>query len=517
MNSRLTIQRYNPIRLVDRLIDGINMYVLLENFLIVVLLMAAGLSAFGVLGYSPLAILLSAAYLAVICRVTNIIFAYVFKAPTNKESPLLTALILALLITPLASLHNALFLTAAGGLAMASKYILARHKRHLFNPAAIALLLLYFGAGDTASWWVGNYWLMPVVLAGGLLVARKLRRLSMVLIFFAAALFSTLLLSLINHGSVAIDARVLIGHSSLFFLGFVMLTEPLTTPPTEAGRYSYAALVGLLFPPQLHIFSLYSTPELALIVGNIWSYLISPKIKLLPKLQQQVRLAPDIAEFVFAPERSFRYQAGQYVDVTLAHPHTDNRGNRRMFTLASSPTEATLRFAVKFYPKGSSFKRALLAADAATLRLSISPPAGDFVLPDDPKQKLAFIAGGIGVTPYCSMIKYLLDRSETRDITLLYSERTQDELVYTEIFKQARTRLDAKVVYVLQKPPAGWRGRTGYVTSAIIKAEIPDYSERLFYLSGPLAMITSVKAALGELGIPARLRSGIMHLLRYLG
>ena len=283
-----------------------------------------------------------------------------------------------------------------------------------------------------------------------------------------------------------------------------MLTEPLTTPPTEYGRYAYAGLVGLLFPPQVHIFSLYSTPELALIIGNVFSYVISPKIKLLPELQQKLQLAPDIADFIFKPESTFSYRAGQNVEVTLGHKHTDTRGNRRMFTLASSPTEEFLRFGIKFYPKSSSYKQALLAADEHT-RISVSPPAGDFVLPKDSTQKLVFIAGGIGVTPYRSMIKYLLDTGERRDITLIYAEKHVKEFVYTDLLLQAELKIGARVVYAVQQdPPADWSGRVGYVTGDVISAEIPDYLERLFYISGPLPMITAIKAELHNLGIHPR-------------
>jgi ferredoxin-NADP reductase/Na+-transporting NADH:ubiquinone oxidoreductase subunit NqrB len=491
------------IKVIDRLLDRITMYWVLLYFLIILIAAAAGLSAIGVLGYNPLAIILSAAYLAVVCGVTNAIFAYVFEVPAGLTSTYITALILALIITPVASLQNVAFLTAAGGLAIASKYILAIHKKHLFNPAAVAVLLLSIGAGQSASWWVGNAALTPIVVVGGLLMARKIRRMRMVLTFFAVAFVTTMLVSLLTGGNIMTSVRTLTLHSSLFFLGFVMLTEPLSTPGTQTRRTWYASLVGLLFPPQMHVLSLYSTPELALVVGNVLSYLVSPKVRLLPKLRQKLRLAPDIADFVFTPERQFSYQAGQYVEVTLGHKHSDARGNRRYLTLASSPTEDTLRFGVKFYPKGSSFKRALLAASDSPA-VAISPPAGDFVLSKDPSQKLVFIAGGIGVTPYRSMIKYLLDSGQRRDVAMIYAEKRAEEFVYTDIFEQAQRQLGAKMMYAVQDPPAGWQGHTGYITPELITAEIPDYRDRLFYISGSLPMVTAVTKVLRGLGIPSR-------------
>ena len=234
------------IKFVDRLLDGITMYRMVLYYLIVLLAAAAGLSALGVLGYNPLAIILSSLYLVVVCGVTNAVFARMFETPASIESSYITALILALIITPLANTHNLQFLTAAGGLAIASKYILAIQRRHIFNPAAIAVLLLSLGAGQTASWWVGNMPMLPFVVVGGLLIVRKIRRLRMVFTFFGVALVSTIAVRLFGGGNVTVAVQNLVLHSSLFFLGFIMLTEPLTTPGTAASRGWYAALVGLL-------------------------------------------------------------------------------------------------------------------------------------------------------------------------------------------------------------------------------------------------------------------------------
>ncbi len=488
---------------VDWLLDRITMYRLVLYYLIALLAVAAGLGALGVIGYNPLAIVLSSLYLIVVCMVSNAVFAYAFETPANVESSIITALILALIITPLSSTHNVLFLTAAGGLAIASKYILAIHKKHIFNPAAVAVLLTSLGAGETASWWIGNVYLLPFVVVGGLLVARKIRRMQITLLFFAVATAVTVGLHL-GGGTDALTAvRNLLIHSSLWFMGFVMLTEPLTTPPTTPGRRWYAALTGALFPPQMHLFGVYATPELALSIGNVFSYAISPKRKLLPRLLRREQLAPDIADIVTTREPAYAYQPGKYVELTFAHDHADSRGNRRYLTLASSPTEDTLRFGMKFPPGGSSFKRALLAADDRA-RLAVSAPAGEFVLPKDPGRKLAFIAGGIGITPYRSMVRYLLDTAQPRDITLLYAAATPESFVYTDVFAAAARRFGMHTVYAAGRAPAGWQGHHGRITAELIAAVIPDYPERLFYLSGPLGMVTAVKQALRELGVPAR-------------
>ena len=143
------------------------------------------------------------------------------------------------------------------------------------------------------------------------------------------------------------------------------MTEPLTTPPTRRSRFIYGALIGLLFAPQLHIGSLFMTPELAILLGNVYSFIVSPKHRLVLRLKERNRLSADTYEFVFPAPPLFRFRPGQYMEWTLAHGHPDERGNRRYFTIASSPTEHNLRLAVKFDKKPSTFKRAMMLAATA--------------------------------------------------------------------------------------------------------------------------------------------------------
>lgn len=492
---------------IDYWLGRITMYRLLLYYLIALLAAAVGLNWIGQLQYNWLAITFSASYLTVICLVTNKVFADVFEAPVNMESVYLTALILALIITPYKNPHDLLFLTAAGGLAISSKFILAIRGKHIFNPAAVAVALTAAGAGQAASWWVGTTPMLPFVLIGGLLVVRKIRRGQMVLSFLAAATVSTLVVSITNHHALLGSLKTTALHSSLFFLAFVMLTEPQTSPTTKGKQRWYGVLAGALFPPQVHVFNVHSTPELTLLVANAFSYIVSPKTNLLPRLLNKEVIAPDSLDFVFAPNRRLSYKPGQYMEWTLPHKSPDFRGTRRYFTLASSPTEKNVRLGVKFYDEGSSFKEAMLAMDRHT-PIAAGQLGGDFVLPKNRSQKLVFIAGGIGITPYRSMVKYLLDTDDQRPVTLLYSEKEPKQFAYVDVFREAKDRLGIKTVYTITKPkavPPGWRGRTGQITAHMIKEEVPDYAERLFYISGPPTMVAAVQSTLRGLGVPSHM------------
>lgn len=494
----------NLLKPIDYFLDRITMYRLVLYYLTILLAVSVGLSIFKVLNFNPLALVTSASLLAAVCWLVNHLFAYVFETPANAESSLITALILALIISPPRNRGDLLFLTMAGVLAVASKYILAIRKKHLFNPAAIAVLLLALTSTHAANWWVGSTSLLPVVLIGGFLVVRKIERSAMFLSFLAVSISSSLILDILSGDNPVSDVRRMLFRSALFFMASLMLTEPLTSPTTKNMQIYYGALVGVLFPPQFHIASFYSSPELALVVGNLFAFIVNPKYKLLPSLKHKLRLSPRAVELVFATKKRVNYQPGQYMEWTVKHKNADYRGMRRYFTLASSPTENDIKLAIKIYPNGSSFKKALLNLSGSG-KVTAGQLGGNFILPKNQKQKLAFVAGGIGITPYRSMAKYISDSGEQRDVVLLYSENHKEEIVYKDIFNEAKQKFGLRTIHTLtdQKAvPAGWSGLSGKISGDMIIKHIQDYKERLFYVSGPQQMVRATKQTLRKLGVP---------------
>ena len=491
------------IKFIDSVLDRITMYRLVLYYLIFLLGVALILSIFGALPYDPFALLVMVGFSIAACWITNTLFARVFRVPANVESVFISALILPLIITPLASPNDLWFLGWACVLAMASKYVVTIHKKHLFNPVALAVAITYLTIDQTASWWVGNAPMLAFVLIGGLLVVRKIRRFGLVLSFIGAALATTLVFSVIGHDSLIRAMQQTLLYSPLFFFAFVIVTEPLTTPPTRRLQMIYGAIVGVFFAPQIHFGALYMTPELAVLVGNVFSYLVSPKSKLILTLKQKIQVAPDIWDFIFEPDRRVAFASGQYMEWTLGHDDPDSRGNRRYFTIASAPTERDIRLGVKFYQNSSSFKQSLLEMDADT-EIVAAQLAGDFTLPRDPRKKLVFIAGGIGITPYRSMLKYLLDTHQRRYITVFYANKTLNDIVYKDVLDRAQQQLGVKTVYMctdISRLPSTWKGRVGYISPEVIREEVPDYRRCIFYISGPNALVTSVRETLRKMGI----------------
>src|SRR5665647_631894 len=399
---------------IDAFLNKITMYRAVLYCLLLLLTAAIGLSFFKLLAFGPLDLVVSTIFITAVCFLSNAVLAWAFKAPSNVESVYITAIILALIITPPKAFTNFLFLAWIAVIAMASKYIFAVGKKHFLNPVAVSVALVGLVANQSASWWVANLYMMPFVVIGGLLVVRKIKRFDLVLSFFAVVLLTGSIFSLINGQNLLSGLVRALLYSPMLFFAFIMLTEPMTLPPTRMLRIVYGLIAGFLFVPQIHIGSLYFTPELALILGNVFTYLVSPDKKLILKLDKIINLTPDTYDFVFTPDQKMNFKPGQYMELTLDHPSQDSRGIRRYLTIASSPTEKQFRLGVKFYNKPSSFKKTLIRMKQDQ-EIVASQLAGDFTLPQDKNKKLVFIAGGIGITPFRSMIKYMLDKKEKRE------------------------------------------------------------------------------------------------------
>lgn len=488
---------------IDNFLNKITMYRLVLYYLLLLLAVAAILTTFNLLPFNLFALTFSFAVLVFVSWLTNTIFTKTFDATTNFESIYISALILTLVITPARSTSDIPLLIWAAILTASSKFILSIGKKHLFNPVAISIALTSFALNLSASWWVGTAYMMPFVLIGGLLIVKKTRRVDMVFSFIIVALVTILGLSLVKNTDILTVARRAIMDTPLLFFAFVMLTEPQTLPPTNLLQICYGALVGFLFSPQLQFGTLYTTPETALIIGNVFSYLVSSKQKLILSLKDRVQIASGVYDFVFKPDKKINFIPGQYMEWTLNQKQIDSRGNRRYFTIASSPTEEDIIIGLKYYEKPSSFKSTLglLPLDG---QITASQLAGDFTLPKDQNKKLVFIAGGIGITPFRSMIKYLLDTKQNRQIVLFYSNKTFGDIVYADIFNQAQQTFGLKTVYSLTDTniiPQNWSGKTGFIDEKMIQEEVPDFSERLFYISGPHAMVTTFENILHSIGV----------------
>jgi len=477
------------LRPIDVFLNGITMYRLVMWGLAALAVYSFAASLLGQLSYGIGPLVASWFVLMISCFVFNTLFAKIFHAPTNVESSWITGLILFLTLAPATSLTATVPLLFAAAIAMASKYILAIKKRHIFNPAALALFALSVGGSGAAIWWVGTPIMLPAVGLLGLLVVRKIRRFDALLPFVAVSMVMAAVMAVADGFGVLDSLQTLFLSWPLVFMGTIMLTEPFTMPPSRALRIIYAAIVGMLFSTQFHLGPVYSSPELALLVGNIYSYLVGSRQRLSLTLREVVTLSPGVYEFIFDSSERLKFAAGQYLEWTLPHAKPDTRGNRRYLTVASAPGTNEVRFATRIGEKRSSFKNALLSLTPGD-RLSAASVAGDFTLPREAHHPLVFIAGGIGITPFASMLRHMLETKEKRDITLVYAANSQDDFAYRSLIEESRP-LGDKPVYL-----AGER-----ITEETIRNNVPELSKSIFYISGPDIMVRVYRDMLASLGV----------------
>ena len=487
---------------VDRLLDRITMYRL-------VLYYTGGLAAVAFLGGLTRLTTTNATDLAFslvvvvsVCWLVNKALTLVYRVPVNTESVHITALIIVLLMPPVAASDTAgvVGLVVASTAAIASKFLLAVGRKHIFNPVAVGVVASGYLVAEPATWWVdGNALTILCVLAGGLLVVRKVQRFDMVGAYILANLGVVLMTA--PPGMLVQTLKFSVIYSPLLFAGFAMLTEPLTAPHAPWSRIAYGALVGVLSAPGIHFGSFYLSPEVALLVGNAFAFAVSPKGRFKLTLRRIEKAAAGSYDFIFQADRPIRFRPGQYLDWTLRVPNPDDRGNRRPFTIASAPGEGEVRLGVKFHPTPSTYKRALARMRPGDVIYG-SQLAGSFTLPGSCEEKLVFIAGGIGVTPFRSMVQDLIDRGERRSIVLLYGNNRVDEIAYADVFERARREIGLRTVYAVadgdERVPAEHRG---FIDEALIRREVPDFRERIFYISGPHAMVTRFRRSLRELGV----------------
>ncbi len=184
--------------------------------------------------------------------------------------------------------------------------------------------------------------------------------------------------------------------------------------------------------------------------------------------------------------------------------HPDERGIERWFTISSSPTQADIQITTRLVePKHSEFKNDLFHLQAGDT-IDIDGPEGKFVLPQK-SEKLLWIAGGIGVTPFISQMLYLLDTNDLeRDVVLLHGLRQLEEDPCRQLVETCSAKMTnfRREIVLSEQPTKDWKGETGYIDQALITRNVGDYLERQCFVSGPEPMVDAMKDMLLEMKLP---------------
>jgi ferredoxin-NADP reductase len=210
-------------------------------------------------------------------------------------------------------------------------------------------------------------------------------------------------------------------------------------------------------------------------------------------------IAKQTIEFQFEKPENFNYLAGQYGGFTLINPpYTDQGGNTRRFSLVSSPDENTLALVTRIQP--SAYKKNLEALNVGD-QIKFAGPTGNFILHDDVSVPTIFIAGGIGIAPFYSMIKQVLAQNETREMVLFYgNQQLADTAYYAELCELAKTHANFKLVVTLANPEPEWTGEVGFITDALVLKHAPKWENSFIYVCGGPRMVGAMQEMLAELG-----------------
>jgi ferredoxin-NADP reductase len=221
------------------------------------------------------------------------------------------------------------------------------------------------------------------------------------------------------------------------------------------------------------------------------------------KLKAQKTLCAGTTAFYFEKPEKFEFQAGQFFNFTLLNPdETDLEGSTRALSIASAPHEPNLMVAMRL--RTSAFKRALNSLPLET-ELLLQGPFGSMTLPRNTTRPAVLLAGGIGITPFRSLVWNAAESFSPRRILLFYSVRVPEEAAFLEELRDMEQyNMRYKFICTVTQPKRTrmlWRGETGRISIDLLSKWIPDVTVPIYYVAGPPGMVTGVRQMLIGAGI----------------
>lgn len=221
------------------------------------------------------------------------------------------------------------------------------------------------------------------------------------------------------------------------------------------------------------------------------------------ELVKKVEAAEGTMSFHFKKPDGFEYRAGQFADYTLLSPsETDDEGNTRGFTLASTPFEPTLMATTRL--RDTAFKRVLKNMPLGT-ELELDAPYGSFTLHNNTERPAVFLTGGIGITPVRSIVLQSTHDKTGHTIVVFYSNNRPEDAAFMGEFDTAVATND-NLTFVAtmtepQRSKQGWDGEVGVVDKNMISRYIDDLTTPIYYLSGPAGMVAAMRTLLNTNGV----------------
>ncbi len=221
------------------------------------------------------------------------------------------------------------------------------------------------------------------------------------------------------------------------------------------------------------------------------------------RLRRRETVAEGTMAFYFDRPPGFNFEAGQFASFTLVDPpERDDAGDMRTFSLASAPYQGELMIATRM--RDTAFKRCLRALpDGAPLE--VDGPYGEFTLRADASRPVAMLAGGIGITPFLSMLRHAARTNDGRRRYLFYSNRRPEDAAFLDELRELE-RADPNLRLIatmaeMEKSSRPWSGETGFIREDLLRKTFDDLAVPLYYAAGPPDMVAAMTQFLTRAGV----------------
>ena len=221
------------------------------------------------------------------------------------------------------------------------------------------------------------------------------------------------------------------------------------------------------------------------------------------KLMKRKEVAEGTMAFHFERPTEFHFKPGQYADLTLVNPpEIDAEGNTRTLSIASPPYEGELVFATRM--RNTAFKRVLRGVPLGT-EVALDGPMGSFTLHKNVAKPGVFLAGGIGITPFLSILRQVAKDELSYHLYLFYSNRRPEDAAFMDVLRELATICPGirfiPTMTSMAKSEWRWTGETGYINRDMLSKYLPNLQGPVYYIAGPPGMVSAMREMLPGAGV----------------
>jgi ferredoxin-NADP reductase len=223
----------------------------------------------------------------------------------------------------------------------------------------------------------------------------------------------------------------------------------------------------------------------------------------LTKLTNRREVAERTMAFCFDKPATFKFTPGQFLDITLLNPRdTDSEGNARGFSIASAPYEDFIMVATRL--RDTAFKRALRTAPLGT-EVKIEGPFGNLRLHNDKSRAAVVLTGGIGITPFRSILLHAANEKLQHRIFLFYANRRPEDAAFLEELEQLETKNPHYKLIAcmteMEKSSNPWRGESEMINPQMLAKYLEGVASPIYYIAGPPPMVKAMHTMLENMGM----------------